>query len=182
MLWHPKLESCVSGWRAGRLAGQQEQFAFAKGVADLGNRAQRYVLGVGAEIDRNWIEDVAQDARQRQQAHAAAGRQLDAARAQECAHPGFKSPRRAGRKVVRVPKAVEIGAVAAQEARAAVDRLEFVQVGVQHHHAMLEGVGLRPQPPVRDDALIQAGVQAHASSASRRLSCSAEPKASSWKP
>src|ERR1700676_3344117 len=67
MLGYPQAISCPLGLRLRRLPGQQEQLALAKGVADLGDRTQRRVLVVGAEIDRNRIEDIAKDSGERRQ-------------------------------------------------------------------------------------------------------------------
>ena len=81
--------------------------------------------------------------------------------------------------MIGIAKAVQIETLQAQETAALADRFEFIEIDVEHHDAMLEGMALGAQPAVADDALVQAGIQAHACCASSRLRSSAELKASS---
>ena len=77
MFRHDTVETSVG---AEVFRAEEEGLLFAEGVADFGDGAERSVLGIEAEVERDGVEDVAEDAAVREEEDAGVGGEWESLR------------------------------------------------------------------------------------------------------
>ena len=165
VLWHDAAEAAV---RVEVLGAEQERLLFAEGVTNLGDGAERAVLGVEAEVERDGVEDVAENAAVREEQNAGVSGERQALGGNPGKEGGFcgegmgDAVWRLGGEVVAVVEAVEIAAVAAEKPKAFGERVEFVEVEAELEDAVAEMVLLGREAVVHHGAVVEAGAECQA--------------------
>ena len=155
MLWRDEAETVFAGGFA-----EEVGLHLTEGIAHLHDGAERRACGVGAEIEGDGIEDVAEHAGQGDEAYPSAAGETDAVLCQISGEVFLhRGALQAGeREVVAVAELVKIAAVAAQERDARGEGVDLVEVEREHEDAVAEAVLLRRDPVVHDAAFVEAGV------------------------
>ncbi len=162
--------------------GKQIELFLPEGISHLGHGAKWRTGGIETEVKGNGVEHIAEDARKGKEHDPASFGNGDSLERQVCRELFF---RRAGGviEMVGVVESEDIPAVAPEEGNAARDRVDLVEIEIEHEDMVTEAVPLRRQPVVHHGAFVKAGVHVQMGSpVTARAHSSPEVKASSWKP
>ena len=145
---------------------EEEWLLFAERVSDLGDGAERTVLGVEAEVERDGVEDVAENAAVGEEQDAGVGGEREALGGDPRKEVRFGGDGGncklqiggdARREMVAVVEAIKVGAVVADEAER--ERVEFVEVEAEEEDAVAEAVLLGSEAVVHHGAVVEAGAE-----------------------